>query len=259
VKKIFIAVIALVIIIWALWIAVPSASLQFIIEDSFPGESIHVEITGLEKGLFYTLSAEKIIIRSPGRELLVFDSVRSRIDPLGLMRLKLRLTAEGNIGGGIFSGNLRLGKGTGQMLFNVKQAEIDKIPLLKRIGVQGTGAISGRVSLINDTVTIVFATDNVNFGPSLVAGITLPLNFFRRATGALTAKGNILIIESVSLEGKDIFARLKGRIQNSLMDMTMELMPGRTVVENPLFLAEFERYKVSPGYYAIPLRGNLAL
>jgi len=259
VKKILIAFIALVFIIWALWIAIPSASLQFIIEDSFPNESIHVEITGLEKGLFYTMNAEKVIIRSPGKELLVFDSVRSRIDPLRLMILKLRLTADGNIGGGTFSGYLRLGKGAGQMLFDVKQAEINKIPLLRKIGVQGTGAISGKVSLINDSVTIVFATDNVNFEPSLVAGIKLPLNFFHRATGSLTAKGNILTIESVSLEGKDVFARLKGRIQNSLMDMTMELMPGRTVIENPIFLAEVERYKVSPGYYAIPVRGNLSL
>ena len=258
-KKILIAFIALVVIIWALWIAIPSSSLQFLIEDSFPNESIHVEAAGLEKGLFYTLSAEKIIIRSPGRELLIFDSVRSRIDPLSLMILKLNLTVDGNIGGGTFSGNLRLGKGAGQMLFDVKQAEMNKIPLLKRIGVQGTGTISGRVSLMNDSVTIVFTTDKVNFEPSLVAGITLPLNFFHKATGSLTAKGNILTIESVSLEGKDVFARLKGRIQNSLMDMTMEVMPGRTVIENPLFLAEFERYKVSPGYYAIPVRGNLSL
>ena len=258
-KKILIAFIALVVIIWALWIAIPSASLQFLIEDSFPHESIHVEITGLEKGLFYTLSAEKIIIRSPGREFLVFDSVRSRIDPLSLMILKLRLTADGNIGGGTFSGHLRLGKGAGQMLFDVKQAEINRIPLLERIGVRGTGTISGRVSLMNDSVTIVFATDKVNFEPSLVAGIKLPLNFFHRATGSLTAKGNILTVESVSFEGEDVFARLKGRIQNSLMDMTMEVMPGRTVIENPLFLAEFERYKVSPGYYAIPVHGNLSL
>ena len=257
-KKILIGFIALVVILWAPWIVFSSASLQFIIEDSFNSERIHVETTGLEKGLFYTLSAEKVIIRSPGRELLVFDSVRSRIDPLSLMIRKLRLTADGYIGGGTFSGNLRLGRGAGQMLFDVKQADINRIPLLQNIGVQGTGTISGKVSLKNDSVTIIFATDKVSFEPSLVAGIRLPLNFFHRATGSLTAKGNILTIESVSLEGKDIFARLKGRIQNSLMDMTMELMPGRTVIENPLFLAEFERYKVSPGYYAIPVRGNLS-
>lgn len=257
-KKILIGFIALVFIFWAPWIVFSAASLQFIIEDSFDSERIHVETTGLEKGLFYTVSAEKVIIRSPGRELLVFDSVRSRIDPLSLVIRKLRLTADGNIGGGTFSGNLRLGKGAGQMLFDVKQADINRIPLLQKMGVQGTGTISGKVSLMNDSVTIIFATDKVSFEPSMVAGAKLPLNFFYRATGSLTAKGNILTIESVSLEGKDIFARLKGRIQNSLMDMTMELMPGRTVIENPLFLAEFERYKVSPGYYAIPVRGNLS-
>jgi len=258
VKKILIGFIALVVMFWAPWIVFSSASLQFIIEDSFDSERIYVETAGLEKGLFYTLSAEKVIIRSPGRELLVFDSVRSRINPLSLVMRTLRLTADGNIGGGTFSGNLRLGKGAGQMLFDVKQADINKIPFLQEIGVQGSGTISGKVGLMNDSVTIIFATDNVSFEPSLVAGITLPLNLFYRATGSLTAKGNILTIESVSLEGKDIFARLKGRIQNSLMDATMEIMPGRTIIENPLLLAEFERYRVSPGYYAMPVRGNLS-
>jgi len=259
VKKILIAFIALVVIVWAPWIVFSSASLQFIIEDAFHNERIQVETAGLEKGLFYTLSAEKVIIKSSGKELFIFDSVRSRIDPLSLIASKLRLTVDGNIGGGTFSGNLRLGKNAGQMLFDVKQADINKIPLLKRIGVKGTGTLSGRVSLINDSVTIVFATEKSSFEPSSVAGILLPLNFFHRATGSLTSKGNILTIESVSLEGEDVFARLKGRIQNSLMDMTMEIMPGRTVIENAFFLAEFERYKVSPGYYAIPVRGTLSL
>jgi len=259
VKKVLVAFIALVLIACAPWIVFSSASLQFLIEDAFHSERIHVETVGLEKGLFYTLSAEKVIIRSSGKELFVFDSVRSRIDPLSLIISRLRLTVDGNIGGGTFSGNLRLGKNAGRVLFDLKQADINKIPLLKRIGVQGTGTLSGRASLMNDSVTIVFATEKAAFEPSLIAGILLPLNFFHRATGSLTAKGNILTIESVSLEGEDVFARLKGRIYNSLMDMTMEIMPGRTVIENPLFVAEFERYKVSPGYYAIPVRGDLSL
>lgn len=258
-NKIVIAFLVLAVIIWAPWIVLPPESLQVLIEDSFLNERIQVEITGLEKGLFYTLRTEKIIIRSAGRELLTCDAVRSRIDPLSLILLKLRLSAEGEIGGGAFSGDLRLGKKAGQMALDVKEADINRIPLLKTIGVQGKGTLSGRVRLLNDSVTILFTTDNASFEPSLVAGMKLPLNFFHRATGALTVKDNILTIESVSLEGKDVFARLKGNIRNSLMDMAMEVMPGRTMLENPLFLAEFERYRVSPGYYLIPVRGNLSL
>jgi hypothetical protein len=40
--------------------------------------------------------------------------------------------------------------------------------------------------------------------------------------------------------------------------MTMEVMPGKSFLENPFFLAELERYKISPGYYRIPVRGNLS-
>jgi len=42
------------------------------------------------------------------------------------------------------------------------------------------------------------------------------------------------------------------------MDLNMELMPGRSFIENPLFNMEMDRYRVSPGYYVIPVRGNLS-
>ena len=258
-KKILIALAVLVVIAWAPWMVFPAASLQYLIEDSLHNERMQVESIGFEKGFFYTLRAEKAVVRSSGRELLVFDSVRSRINPLGLLRRQLRLTVHGEIGGGSFSGNLCLEKQTGQIALDVKKAAINKIPLLQRTGMQGTGTVSVRVNVMNESGTIVFATDDARFEPSLVAGMKLPLNFFHRATGSLSVKGNILKVESVSLEGKDIFARLKGEIHNALMDMTMELMPGRAFVENPLFLSEFERYKVSPGYYVIPVRGAISL
>jgi hypothetical protein len=39
----------------------------------------------------------------------------------------------------------------------------------------------------------------------------------------------------------------------------MELMPGISFIENPLFRSGLERYKISPGYYVIPLKGNLRI
>jgi hypothetical protein len=37
----------------------------------------------------------------------------------------------------------------------------------------------------------------------------------------------------------------------------MELMPGMSFIENPLFLAGLEKYKISPGYYVIPVKRDL--
>ena len=93
----------------------------------------------------------------------------------------------------------------------------------------------------------------------MFSGITVPLNFFHRVTGSIDINGKILNIVSVYLEGKDISARLKGAIRDAVMDLNMELMPGKSFIENPLFIAGLEKYKISPGYYMIPARGNLSL
>jgi hypothetical protein len=34
----------------------------------------------------------------------------------------------------------------------------------------------------------------------------------------------------------------------------MELMPDKSFIENPLFINAVEKYKVSPGYYVIPVK-----
>jgi hypothetical protein len=87
----------------------------------------------------------------------------------------------------------------------------------------------------------------------------VPLNLFQSISGSIDVRENVMHITSISLEGKDVNARLKGNIKANTMDLTMELMPGRSFIENPLFLNEFDRYKVSPGYYVIPVRGDLSL
>jgi hypothetical protein len=35
----------------------------------------------------------------------------------------------------------------------------------------------------------------------------------------------------------------------------MEVMPQKLFLENPLFLSQVDGYRVSPGYYVIPVKG----
>jgi hypothetical protein len=68
---------------------------------------------------------------------------------------------------------------------------------------------------------------------------------------------NTIDVASVSLEGPNIFARLRGTIRNNFMDLRMEVMPEKVFLENPLLLSQVDRYQVSPGYYVIPVKGPL--
>jgi type II secretion system protein N len=257
VKKILIALTAIPVIFWGIWIAVPETSIQSIIENSISSNKFRLEVKGLKKGLFYNLSVDNLTLKSSGEQLVSLTNIHSRINPLSLIMFRLNLFFDGGIGGGNISGRINRIKNKIQIGLDIKKADISDIPLFKLIGIQGTGTISGRFTMIDDTGHVEFVAKDSSFEPAVFSGVKVPLNFFHSIRGSVDIKGDIINIVSVALEGKDIYARLKGVIKDAVMDLDMELMPGTSFIENPLFLAGLEKYKISPGYYIIPVKGNL--
>ncbi|MDH5203807.1 MAG: type II secretion system protein GspN, partial [Nitrospirota bacterium] len=64
-------------------------------------------------------------------------------------------------------------------------------------------------------------------------------------------------ISSLSLQGDGIYARVKGNIKKNVMDLTLELMQDSSSADKSSLLLFLENYKVSPGYYVIPIKGNV--
>jgi type II secretion system protein N len=257
VKKILIALTAIPVIFWGIWIAVPETSIQSIIENSISSNKLSLEVKGVKKGLFYNLSVDNLTLKSSGEQLVSLTNIHSRVNPLSLIMLRLNLSFNGGIGGGTISGHTNLIKNKMQIGLDIKKANISDIPLFKLIGVQGTGTISGRLTMIDDTGHVEFVAKDSSFEPAIFSGVKVPLNFFHNIRGSVDIKGNIINVVSVALEGKDIYARLKGVVKDAVMDLNMELMPGMSFIENPLFLAGLEKYKISPGYYVIPVKRDL--
>ena len=256
-KKFLIALITIPVILWGLWIAFPKASIQSIIEGSVSKEKLRLEVKGLKKGLFYNLSIDRLTLKNSGEEQISFDNIYCRINPLSLMTLRLNVSFDGSTAGGNISGRINLTKDKMRVGLDLKKANINDMPLLKRVGIKGTGTLSGKFTAINDTGHIEFVTEDSRFEPAVFSGTKVPLNFFYSIKGSIDIKGSIINVVSIVLEGRDIYARLKGVIKDTVTDLEIELMPGISFVENPLFLYELEKYKVSPGYYVIPIKGNL--
>jgi type II secretion system protein N len=257
VKKILYVLIAIPLIFWGIWIAFPETSIQSIIENSISSNKFRLEVKGVKKGLFYNLSVDNLTLKSSGEQLVSLTNIHSRVNPLSLIMFRLNLFFDGGIGGGTISGRTNLIRNKMQLGLDIKKANISDIPLFKLIGIQGTGTISGRFTMIDNTGHVEFVTKDSSFEQAVFSGVKVPLNFFHSIRGSVDIKGNIINVVSVALEGKDIYARLKGVIKDAVMDLDMELMPGTSFIENPLFLAGLEKYKISPGYYVIPVKRDL--
>ena len=257
-KKILIILIFLPVVFWAIWFVFPETSIQTIIEDSL-GREFEPQVKGLRKGLFYDLHIDNLQLEHSGREVISLDNIDADVSPLSLILLRLNLTMDGRISGGNISGKMDLSKGGMRMRLDVQKADIGHISLFKLAGIQGKGAISGKFIMTDETGHIEFAADDAVFEPFIFSETNVPLNLFHGIKGAIDIKGNILNIISIALEGKDVYARMKGVIHDTVMDLNMELMPGRSFIENPFFLAGLDKYKISPGYYMIHIRGNLPI
>lgn len=258
-KKILIALVFIIVIVCSVWIMFPANSIQSIIEDSVTDKKFNLEIKGLKKGLFYNLSAESIILKSSGVKVVSLTGIHGNVDPVSLTVLRPKIMMNGNIGGGNFSGTLGFAKNKVQVNIDFKQVGINEAPFFSQIGIRGEGTVSGKLVMKDNKGNIEFVTKDANFEQAEIAGVSVPLNFFHSVTGIIDINGNLLSIGSLFLEGKDINARLKGVIKDAVMDLKMEIMPGKSFAENPLFISGVEKYKISPGYYVIPVKGNLSL
>ena len=258
-KKLLIVFIAAAAIVWGIWLAFPVSAIESIIEDSVSGHGFRMNIEGLQKGLFYRLHADRIALKKTELELIVFNSVHARIHPLQIFYLRMNLSFHGGLGGGSFTGNAGLSGRTDEMHLDFKGAGLHDMRFLASAGIRGTGKVSGRISATDNMGGVEFHVEDANFEPVFVSGLLLPLNLFSTVKGSVRVDGESLEFAPISLEGPDIFARLKGTIRDNAMDMQLEVMPGRTLLGNALFLSGMEKYKVSPGYFVIPVTGPLRI
>jgi type II secretion system protein N len=257
VKKFLIALGIIPVLIWGIWLAVPESYLEDRIEGSLNDGPFTLETEGLEKTLFYKFTIDRLTLNGYGREQVSCRSIQAPLDLPAFIRFQLSVSFEGDIGSGTISGNItRTLKGE-NIAITLEDASMSELPFLKHAGIQGSGTLSGRFTMNNGAGHVEFETHDAQFQPLVLSDTIVPLNLFDRARGALDVRGDVIHISSLALEGKDIYARLKGEIDSTFMNLSMEIMPGRSFLENPLFINTLERYKISPGYYVMPIRRDL--
>ncbi|MBI5101794.1 MAG: type II secretion system protein GspN [Nitrospirae bacterium] len=241
----------LVLCIWN--ILVPLERIPDLVDRSLEGSSIKAEFDGLKKGFFYNFTAEKIRFKKNETTLLVVENISGRIELLRLLGLRLPVNVRGDFGGGSMTARVDLIGSDRGMALSVSNASTDLIPLFSLSGIKGRGLLSGELLLKNNAGDARFDISDAKFTSATFGGIPVPLGIFRSARAALSIDGRTVKVVSFSMEGEDIYARVKGDITGGRPDLSLELMPEKTFTEkNPAFML-LEKYRVSPGYYSVPL------
>jgi type II secretion system protein N len=258
VKRLLIAGVVLVFLVFGLWIiAVPESLLSGLITASFQGSPVSIQVFDLQKGLFYNVRVGQIVLKKAGATLLSVDNASGRLIFSSLLKLRPGITFHGDIAGGTVAGTMYLSKGRPDVDIVLKGAQIGGVPFLAQAGLNGRGVLSGEYRFLHTEGKLKFAVEDADMKTASFGGVPVPLDMFHTARGAMETKGSVLSVTSFAMEGKGVYARIRGKVIDNVLNLTMEVMPDASFArQNPVF-SLIGRYEVSPGYYSIPIRGEL--
>ena len=247
--------IVFLILVWLF--AVPNELIKERMENavSMSGNgSMTLSIDGISKGIFFSLYADSIDLSIDNKQAITINDISIKFTPRHLNAGRLAFNVKGSIGSGIIEGILMLPmRGD----FTIDKVGLNSIPYLKRFGIEIGGHITSDIKVNNQKADAVFNVPDLQIRNSAETMIPL-IDTFRRMQGSVHLDGNDLQVNSISLEGEKGFARLTGQIKNGFANMTLELMP----VEESLNTLEsmiIGKYIISPGYYAIPIKGPIPI
>ncbi|MBA4372458.1 MAG: type II secretion system protein GspN [Thermodesulfovibrio sp.] len=258
VKYILTAFAVLFLLVIGTWIiAIPETTILTLIGNALSDSRVQVECDGFRKSLFFGFNAEKISVKKSERLLIAVDSFSGQIDFFSLIKLKPMFNFSGNIGSGRLQGSAELLRKSREVSVSITEVDIAAIPFFELAGLRGGGRISGNMVLQNNRGEIRFDLKEMKIPSGTFGNIAVPLHFFESAQGAMEISGSKAKVNSFTMEGPGVYARIRGDITDSRLALTLEMMPEKTFADrNPLLLL-LEKYKVSPGMYLIPLTNRL--
>lgn len=267
-RKAVVAAAAVILLFFGFWhIAIPESLIINAIEKALPGENLYLKTEGFKKGLFYSCNIEKTALnKKPAAAsqktsadkndtLLVLEDADIRLDLLSFLSFRPGLAFNITVGGGNISGQTSL---TGRDIkINAENIKITNIPFFEQAGIHGEATLSGNLHLRDGRGDIIFTAEGLRLKNASFNGIPIPLELFSAIKGAMAISGDTVEVQSFTLEGVGLYARIKGLIKQKNLKMTMELMPDSSFKTEAFPLWMLEAYKISPGNYAIPLNTTL--
>ncbi len=263
-KKAAAALIALLVLAACLWfIAIPESLIADLIESSLGREYLFLKAEGVEKGLFYNFDARRIILKKKGSgedaddTLLVFSDVKGGVEFASLFLLRPELRFHGRINEGDVTGIVRL-TGKDSLMITARAVHMNGIPLFEPLGIRGDGILSGSFAVRDNSGELKFSVADLKLKNAALGGVLLPLDLFHDAKGAVRINSdNTAEVQSFAMTGTGIYTRVKGTMKGNAMDLSLELMTDSSFASGALLQMMLGKYRVSPGYYLVPLKGGI--
>lgn len=261
-----------------MWLLVPESLIVSYIKEPLEGRDVKVKLIDLKKGFFYTIHIEHVIINKHSQQtipsslgenkqlipppivegdqregvfLLSVQHLSIALDPFSLLKLSPRLNFSGQISHGEIHGNITRKQGGVFILMVGENIQVNGLPIIEGTGIYGDGTLVFNFHGKDRKGEITFSIDDARLKGSLTEINALPLNIFKSVKGLLTIE-DMITVNSLTMQGKGIYVRIKGMIREHDFDGNIEIMMDSSFDLYPILQSLLERYKISTGYYVIP-------
>ena len=177
-------------------------------------------------------------------------------DLVSLFKLAPQINISGQVNLGTIRGLITVKQGNPDLYITGENIQINGLPIIERTGIYGDGSLKFNFQRRDQQGEITFSIDNAKLKGTLTGIGVLPLDVFKNVKGLL-AIGDTVNVDSLTLEGKGIYLRIKGKIKDSNFDGNIEIMMDSSFDLYAILQAFLERYKISTGYYVIPYSKNI--
>lgn len=246
---------------------IPTGQLLGLANRQLAPSGYSLEAADLGKVLPLGLSARNLELRSDRGALLKADALTVRLQLLPLLTGRVRLGLSARVGNGTLDGYLTLTRGK-ELRLNASGIRLEDIPFFATVAgarIKGVLQLHGTVKLAGvPTGSLQLEVEKADLQGIKLGEMPLPDADFTRVQGMLRFAANRATLESFSLQGTDLYVRLKGGmpltapISAAPLDLTLELMPKPAFMEKQKFIfLLLTKYLDTPGHYQIPIGGVL--
>jgi len=253
-KTLLVILVSFLVVFYGTWFVFPEDVLKSAIVDHFSYGDLSIEIDGFKKGLFYCFDIERLTFKKNSDVLMLVNNVHSKINFFKFFLLHLDMSINGGSNDEVIEGKISIidDNISGNLIF--KGWGLENIGAIKLFGINAKGKLMAKISFDSYNLQIEFSVNDLVADSIILKGSYIPLNLFQKFNGFINKKGNVVEISSLYFEGNNLIGRLKGKIVDSDVNCFMEIMPGKGFIDEKIYFPEIEKYKVSPGYYVIPIK-----
>lgn len=229
---------------------------------------LKLEAAEFGKALPLGVSGRGVTLSSGAGELLKIGKGRLMLELVPLLLGKVTVSIDAEIGSGKMTSSLSLLRAPATSI-EVKNVRLEDIPFFQTVaGIKAVGILSGKVEttglLARAKGALQLEVRGVELSGIKLGAMPLPDASYRTVQGMVRINDGKGAIDSFTLQGDDLYVRLKGALPladplaATPLDLLLELMPKPALLEKQkLVFLLLLKFQDTPGHYLIPVKGTL--